>query len=403
MRTLYICYFGLREPLVQTQVLPYLRELNQGGIGVHLLTFEPGGNRGWNESEREAWRARLESQGIQWRALAYHKRPSLPATLYDIFIGALTIARLIVCEQIDVMHARAHIPLAMGLLARLCIGGKLIFDIRGLMADEYADAGVWQKDSLPYRVIKWLESVGIKYSDRIVVLTEKMRDWLISNDLASDDKIQVIPCCIDISRFRGANFGSKRSDKFEVVYAGSVTGIYMLEEMAHFFLALRSRVPNAFFRILTTSPPANAIAVLKRIGLRDDEFWIGAANPEDVPDHLRQAHLGISFRKPTFSQIAASPTKIPEYLAAGLLVISNAGIGDMDSLLITERVGVIVRETDDQSLLNCVSQILELVDAECLPERCRRVAIQYFDLKRIGGYRYLRVYKHLDLAEVTNK
>ena len=23
---LYICYFGLREPLVQTQVLPYLRE-----------------------------------------------------------------------------------------------------------------------------------------------------------------------------------------------------------------------------------------------------------------------------------------------------------------------------------------------------------------------------------------
>jgi hypothetical protein len=26
-RTLYICYFGVREPLVQTQVLPYLREI----------------------------------------------------------------------------------------------------------------------------------------------------------------------------------------------------------------------------------------------------------------------------------------------------------------------------------------------------------------------------------------
>ena len=38
---LYICYFGLREPLVQTQVLPYLRELARGGVRMSLLTFEP--------------------------------------------------------------------------------------------------------------------------------------------------------------------------------------------------------------------------------------------------------------------------------------------------------------------------------------------------------------------------
>ena len=38
-RTLYLCYFGLREPLVQTQVLPYLRELVAGGVRVSLLTF----------------------------------------------------------------------------------------------------------------------------------------------------------------------------------------------------------------------------------------------------------------------------------------------------------------------------------------------------------------------------
>jgi len=31
MRTLYLCYFGLREPLVQTQVLPYLRQLSRSG------------------------------------------------------------------------------------------------------------------------------------------------------------------------------------------------------------------------------------------------------------------------------------------------------------------------------------------------------------------------------------
>ena len=41
IRSLYICYFGVREPLVQTQVLPYLRELvDELSLEVHLLTFE---------------------------------------------------------------------------------------------------------------------------------------------------------------------------------------------------------------------------------------------------------------------------------------------------------------------------------------------------------------------------
>ena len=41
MNTLYICYFGLREPLVQSQVVPYLRELAASEIQPTLLTFEP--------------------------------------------------------------------------------------------------------------------------------------------------------------------------------------------------------------------------------------------------------------------------------------------------------------------------------------------------------------------------
>src|SRR5688572_15673029 len=40
-KTLYLCYFGVLEPLVQTQVLPYLREIRKGGTEVSILTFEP--------------------------------------------------------------------------------------------------------------------------------------------------------------------------------------------------------------------------------------------------------------------------------------------------------------------------------------------------------------------------
>src|SRR5215210_6669748 len=116
MRTLYICYFGLREPLVQTQVLPYLRQLTESGIEVRLLTFEPDRERSWPLEEKEDWSARLQADEIRWLSLPYHKRPSVPATVYDIVAGARLAARLVRREGIEVIHARSHVPVAMALL-----------------------------------------------------------------------------------------------------------------------------------------------------------------------------------------------------------------------------------------------------------------------------------------------
>jgi hypothetical protein len=143
VRTLYLCYFGLREPLVQTQVLPYLRHLAASGVGVSLLTFEPELGRRWTPEQLRDEKARQSAEGIRWSCLPYHKRPTLPATAYDVLAGAWFAARHARREGTDVLHARGHVPLAMALLARAWARCRVIFDIRGLWADEYADAGVW--------------------------------------------------------------------------------------------------------------------------------------------------------------------------------------------------------------------------------------------------------------------
>jgi glycosyltransferase involved in cell wall biosynthesis len=399
MKTLYLCYFGLREPLVQTQVLPYLRELRRGGIGVSLLTFEPGWPRSWSEEERLDWRNRLREDGIDWQALAYHKKPSLLATLYDIAAAVVAVAQMSRREKIDAFHARAHIALVMALLARKLCGGKVIFDIRGLVADEYVDAGVCREGSLGYRAIKWVEQTGVRNADQLVVLTERMFNWLVASLKSDPSKIAVIPCCADFSRFHlranGQEVEADGLNKFEVVYAGSVTGLYMLEEMGKFFLALRERYKNAYLRILTTSPADVASEKLRRVGLKPEDFWVGAAPPTQVPDILGRAKVGLSFRKATFSQIAASPTKIPEYLAAGLPVISNAGIGDTDRILLGDRVGVVVEDFNREAYDQAVSRLEDLLGDPELAVRCRRIAQQHFDLERVGGERYRRMYQRM--------
>src|SRR5882672_12922684 len=113
MNGLYLCYFGLREPLVQTQVLPYLRELVAGGIGMSLLTFEPDLKRRWSDEAIAEWRSRLRSEGIEWHMLQYHKWPSLPATLFDVIAGAWRAAAIARREKIDLLHGRSHVGAAI--------------------------------------------------------------------------------------------------------------------------------------------------------------------------------------------------------------------------------------------------------------------------------------------------
>ncbi len=395
LRTLYLCYFGIRQPLVQTQVLPYLRQLSSAGINVSLLTFEPGGSHASSAAALSAQRAQLDSEGIRWFYLPYHKSPSLPATLYDILAGARFAVRLARREGINVLHARAHVAMAMALLAQRLADFKIIFDIRGLMAEEYADAGIWQEGSLPFRLVKRLERSGIRRADQIVVLTERLRDWLISQQLKRAEQIQVIPCCVDFQRFAEAQNVGGNSDRFEVVYAGSLIGLYLVEEMGRFFKAVKTLEPNAFLRVLSMTPAEQGASALLRAGLTTRDFEITNAAPEQVPLYLRQARLGVSFRKSTFAQIAASPTKIPEYLAAGLPVVCNSGVGDTDELLEREDVGVVLRTFDEAAYEAAAVRSVTLANGNRVRERAQEVAHQLFDLVTVGGPRYVEVYRRL--------
>src|SRR6185503_10676897 len=111
--TLYLCYFGLREPLVQTQVLPYLRQLVSAGIRVSILTFEPRLSESWTTEEINSTRQSLKAEGIDWHYLKYHKKPTLPATLYDIAVGTRAILGIMRREGVNILHARNHVPALM--------------------------------------------------------------------------------------------------------------------------------------------------------------------------------------------------------------------------------------------------------------------------------------------------
>jgi len=418
MNGLYICYFGLREPLVQSQVVPYLRALAAAGIDLTLLTFEPK-NPLWSSTERQQWSESLRKQGIRWVSLRYHKFPSLPATIYDILLGNLVSGYLVVKYRIDVIHGRGHVPTAMALLARMLGLTHLIFDIRGFMPEEYIDAGVWPAGGALYRITKVVERRLLAAADAFVVLTHRAREILFPGCSTTDPSgrpLEVIPCCVDMDRFGDAPPGLRDSIRKKLnvngrrvlAYVGALGGWYLSSEMADFIALAHERDPTIFALVLTQSgaQAESFKSRLGQLGLSTRDYRVGTVSPKEVPYYLAAADFAFCFIKPGYSKLASSPTKIGEFLASGLPVLCNSGIGDIDDLLVTNRVGITIENFDRKAYIRGLRELEELAADTGTRQRCRAVARQSFDLGTIGCARYHRLYlragKRAEKAEMAD-
>jgi glycosyltransferase involved in cell wall biosynthesis len=107
---------------------------------------------------------------------------------------------------------------------------------------------------------------------------------------------------------------------------------------------------------------------------------------------LCAADAGIAFYKPTFSRLATSPVKLAEYLACGLPVIINAGVGDSDDFISAQKLGVVVTDFNDHEYSRALLE-LETLRSEVTRVRARQTAEDFFDVRRKGLEGYARLYE----------
>jgi|UPI0005A91328 glycosyltransferase involved in cell wall biosynthesis len=409
--TLYLSYFSLHEPLVQTQVIPYLKEIARDGVKVILLTFEKDLRRRWTKERIMKEAERLSGEGIEWHWLRYHKRFAVLATSYDIVKGTILVRRLISRGEVDIIHARAHVPALIGSIARRLFvrkRPKLLFDIRGFFPEEYVDAGIWREGGVTYRTAKFVEKWLLKEADGFVVLTEKAREILFPESKATGfDRlgrpVQVIPCCVDLGRFAAVSEKVREEmrkklnvdDKKVIAYVGSFGGWYLTEQMIDFFSVAREFYRNAFILILTQRDKERVIEKLRNRGLDGRDCLVESLPPQEIPTFLSIADVALSFIKPCYSKLSSSPTKIAEYLASGVPVVTNSGIGDIAELITEDEVGVVIESFDSSSYKKALERLEELRKKGDLSANCRKSAKLRFDLINVGGERYRALYKRL--------
>lgn len=395
MNVLFLSYDGMTDPLGPSQVLPYLVGLAGRGHRIHLASLE---KPQASAAARAEIRSLCERAGIEWHPLKF--RSDLPYVgVFDNYRQLLRAAREIHrADPLDLIHARSYIPGIAALRMKRECGTSFLFDMRGFWPDERVDGGQWPQSNPIYRAVyhylKRREVELLGEADATIVLTHAGKKVLLGRaDQAAKAPVTVIPCCADLAAFPTVTpdsrnrarktLGLKAKQKV-VAYLGSIGSWYMLNEMLDYF-RVQSRVePDARFLIVSRDEPESIIRAAERRGVRKEQLIICSATRAQVPEYLAAADYGLFFIKPCFSKQASSPTKLGEFLALGLPVITNKGVGDVDRIITESGAGVLIGGFDDASYARAIEEI-EALPRE--PEQWRARARQWFDLDvALEGY-----------------
>jgi glycosyltransferase involved in cell wall biosynthesis len=251
-----------------------------------------------------------------------------------------------------------------------------------------------------------MEQRAFATADGVVTLTNAI--WKIIKDwdgLRQRPEIvhQVVPCCADLDLFRFSETDRRKrreqlglNDEVVLVYSGSIEGWYLTEQMADFFASMLGRRSDAHALWLTPAKHERVRELMRQRNVDEGRYSVVAALPREVPSYLSASDVGVAFIKPCFSKLASSPTKYAEYLACGLPLVINAGIGDSDSLITEEHSGALVGDFNESEFEEAGRAIQSFTENREETRRLtREVAERLFDVGKVGVERYAKLYEEV--------
>jgi len=395
--TLYISYTGLLDPLGQSQVLQYVRELAASHL-INVLSFEKPEALA-DKARVQELKAHCQTSGIDWHPRVWHNRPvGALATAYDIIAGSRHAIRLARAQNAEIVHCRSYIAGLMGLAVKRATGARFVFDMRGFWPDERVDGGIWSRRSLNYRVFKRAERRLFLGADHVVSLTQagvrefERFDYLQEMVPASS----VIPTCTNLDLFRVVDVPSAC---FTLGYVGSVGSWYLFDTVAKAVALAFEKRSDARFLVVTQGNQDAVRTALRNAGVDLQRVEIRAAAFSDVPGQIARMDAGLFFIRPAWSKRASCPTRMGEFLACGKPCLTNGGVGDVEEDLHETGTGIALPPMGDHgvdlaNLDAALETLFAMTDKPDMAEKCRDAAEARFSLDE-GVSEYGRIYDRL--------
>ncbi|AYO56924.1 hypothetical protein CO230_01525 [Chryseobacterium sp. 6424] len=377
-KILYLSYNGMMEPLGASQVLSYLYHLS-ADYQYYLVSLEKPADLA-DKSAFLQLRTKLKEAGIVWIPIEYRTSKTGKAINFVRFLNTAKVA--VKKYGIRFLHCRSYLPAFAAWLIKKNHPVEYLFDTRGFEFDERADVGSISRSSRIFKLMKSLEKKLYRDAAGINKLSRLGKKTIVENGLFKggnllEERIDVIPTCVDIGRFPYKPRTYR--EPLNIGYVGTAVGWYDFDKTLDLVEELSKNVPVS----LTVYNGNEHDYIRQKIAERDitlHNFTLEKVPFSEMPKKMMDIDLAVFYIRPVFSKRASAATKLGELLSAGIPVLTNDGIGDHRFYIENYRAGKII-DFDHLKQYDFKNMLQGMVSPE-VSQNCRHVAEEFFSLEK---------------------
>lgn len=313
----------------------YINAYNQAEYDVDILGFL---KTNWFTISRN----KFVNQKAKWKYRIY----PLPVSKHLLFTQLLewwiklNMAIQTNVKQYDIVQMEAESYWSILCNKR----SKYITDFHGDSVHEYCEMKrVYQN----YWFIKWLlrkQKHSVITSDMCIFVSENLKEQIEKN---VDERVKnyvIVSCGVDVKRFASAKapkaMAEKLKERIVIGYSGGLQKWQNIEQIIDLTIRLFATDNRIFLMIYTNHDISPYQSKLDALGAGN--YRVIALKSAEIPAYLKLLDAGLLIRDNLVLNIVSSPTKICEYLAAGLPVICTEFSGDYARSVINGETGYIL-------------------------------------------------------------
>lgn len=290
------------------------------------------------------------------------------------------------------MTSSAWFVLPFALLFRV----PMVVDVHGTVDEIVQFSPTNMKTARWYGRAVAMEALLVGRAAGLVTVSKAMQDFYRQRFGRIPPHVEVVPACHSRSGERWSR--ETRSEvrrqldlkgKFVMVYAGGASQWQCIDEMLLLFDSIQKHPRflrlRPYLFLIIWDERFNLSARLLQLGLSGDNMRCVTVPQRHVGRLLQGADVGLVLRRNLTTNTVSSPTKIAEYLHAGLPVITTPYVGDAVEILGKSRVGYFVEldgSTDFHALGVWCASIKRQRTA--VAAKCIATAYEHFGPKQLN-------------------
>lgn len=278
----------------------------------------------------------------------------------------LFLSLILHLSKYDVIYARDFHTVIIALLPRLIFRKKLVYEINGIAHEEQKLKEPSALNRTLVYVIKIMERLATKYSDRIVSVTPQIAFYLKVHFSCQPNKIEIVGNGVDTKKFHPIQdefllmnlknrLGIGQRD-IVIIFVGNLApwqGIESLIEIAPFLV---KEIENIRFLIIGDGILRDEFErKVNLLEISDYFIFTGTVDYEQIPLHINISDICVLPKRRLKS--GYSPLKLYEYMACGKPVIASRveGLEFIES----EGVGLLIDPENMKSFKGAISSLIE--------------------------------------------